>query len=81
INIAEEARGYDPAAARLRVGGIGDTLQTIFDRSEETGESPLAAAMELARRRLNGGAPQRGSEAARASGPGRSTPAGRRPSA
>ncbi|MGZ4274725.1 MAG: Leu/Phe/Val dehydrogenase [Solirubrobacteraceae bacterium] len=81
INIAEEARGYDPAAARLRVRGIGDTLQTIFDRSEETGETPLATAMELARRRLNGGAPQRGSEAAHASGPGRSTPAGRRPSA
>jgi hypothetical protein len=26
----------------------------IFDRSDETGDTPLAAAMELARRRLDG---------------------------
>jgi hypothetical protein len=26
----------------------------IFDRADDTGETPLAAAMELARRRLNG---------------------------
>ena len=81
INIAEEAGGYDPGAARQRVRGIGDTLRTIFDRSQKTGETPLAAAMELARRRLDGAAPQRGSDAARTSGPGRSTPAGSRPSA
>jgi leucine dehydrogenase len=81
INIAEEAGGYHPAAARRRVRGIGDTLGVIFHRSDETGETPLAAAMELARLRLDGAAPQRGSEALRASGPGRSTPAGSRPSA
>lgn len=81
INIAEEAGGYDPAAARRRVRGIADTLGTIFHRSDETGETPLAAAMELARLRLDGAAPQRGSEALRASGPGRATPAGSRPSA
>ncbi len=82
INIAEEARGYDAASARQRVRGIGTTLRMIFDRSDETGETPLAAAMELAVRRLGGdGAGQRGSEALRASGPGRSTPAGSRPSA
>ncbi|HEY2317621.1 MAG TPA: amino acid dehydrogenase [Solirubrobacteraceae bacterium] len=81
INIAEEAGGYDPAAARRRVRGIGETLRTIFDRCDETGETPLAAAMELARRRLNGTGRQRGSAAVRASGPGRSTPAGSRPSA
>jgi leucine dehydrogenase len=52
INIAEEVGGYDPAAARRRVQGIGDTLSQIFDRSESTGETPLAAAMDLARRRL-----------------------------
>ena len=54
INIAEEAGGYDPAAARHRVRGIGTTIEAIFDRSAQTGETPLAAAMELARRRLNG---------------------------
>jgi leucine dehydrogenase len=81
INIAEEAHGYHPGVARERVRGIWTTLQTIFDRSESTGETPLAAAMEIARQRLNPGLAQRGSEALRASGPGRSTPVGSRPSA
>jgi leucine dehydrogenase len=54
INIAEEAGGYDPAAARRRVRGIATTIRMIFDRSDETGDTPLAAAMELARRRLDG---------------------------
>jgi leucine dehydrogenase len=57
INIAEEAGGYDATAARRRVRGIGETLRTIFERSEATGETPLATAMELARSRLNGAMP------------------------
>jgi leucine dehydrogenase len=94
INIAEEAGGYDPGAARQRVRSIGTTIGTIFDRCDETGETPLAAAMELARQRLGGagaqrsqnaahhaGVAQRGWDALRASGPGRSTPSGSRPSA
>ncbi|MFL5862769.1 MAG: Leu/Phe/Val dehydrogenase, partial [Solirubrobacteraceae bacterium] len=60
INIAEEAGGYDPAAARRRVRGIGDTLRTIFTHAEQNGETPLAAATELARRRLSAAAPPRG---------------------
>ena len=56
INIAEEAGGYDPAGARERVRGIGTTIRAIFDRADDTGETPLAAAMELARRRLHGAA-------------------------
>lgn len=52
INIAEEVGGYDPAAARRRVRGIGDTLRMIFARSAATGQTPLAAAMDLARARL-----------------------------
>jgi leucine dehydrogenase len=52
INIAEEIGGYDPAAARRRVRGIGDTLRQIFDDAEAMGATPLTAAMELARRRL-----------------------------
>jgi leucine dehydrogenase len=55
INIAQERGGYDPAAARLRVLGIGDTLRQIFDHADETGATPLAAAMALARDRLAAG--------------------------
>ena len=59
INIAEERGGYHPAAARLRVLQIGDTLRQIFDHAEEIDATPLAAAMELARRRLAAGAAAR----------------------
>jgi leucine dehydrogenase len=52
INISEEAGGYDPAAARRRVQAIGDTLREIFRRADSEGRTPLAAAMQLARRRL-----------------------------
>lgn len=52
INIAEEIGGYDPARARRRVREIADTMRSIFDRSEQTGASPLAAATELAQQRL-----------------------------
>lgn len=52
INIAEEFAGYDPAAARRRVQGIGDTLREIFDKTESIGATPLIAALELARQRL-----------------------------
>jgi leucine dehydrogenase len=60
INIAVErdAGGYDPAAARRRVRGIGDTLQRIFADAAGAGTSTLAAAMELARQNLaEAGAP------------------------
>jgi len=52
INIAEELDGYDPAVARRRVRRIGEILLEIFDRADGAGTSPLAAAMELADRRL-----------------------------
>ena len=52
INIAEELRGYEPAAARGRVRGIADTLRQIFDDAESMDATPLTAAMELARKRL-----------------------------
>ena len=53
INISVELRpeGYDPALARRRVQGIGDTLRAIYDAAAG-GMTPLTAAMELARRRL-----------------------------
>ena len=31
---------------------IGDTLRTVFDHADATGTTPLAAAMEIARRRV-----------------------------
>lgn len=52
INIAEEFGGYEPAAARRRVRGIGATLGEIFDNAESIGATPLTAALELARKRL-----------------------------
>jgi leucine dehydrogenase len=52
INIAEEFGGYEPAAARRRVRGIGATLGRIFDDSDSIGATPLTAALELAREHL-----------------------------
>jgi leucine dehydrogenase len=54
INIAVELErgGYDPARAKQRVRGIGDTLRRIFDDAESARSTPLAAAMDLARERL-----------------------------
>jgi leucine dehydrogenase len=52
INIAEELGGYEPAAAHRRVRGIADTLEQVFSDAQRTGATPLDAAMELARRRL-----------------------------
>jgi leucine dehydrogenase len=56
INIsAEFARGgYSPSAARRRVRGIADTLQAIFDLAEAQRRTPLAAALQLAEKRLAG---------------------------
>ena len=54
INIAEEQGGYSAAEARRRTRGIADTLLGIFADAERTGETPLSAAMSLARRRLMG---------------------------
>jgi len=53
INIAEELAGYDPVAARRRTRGIADTLRQIFDEAAASGATPLAAAMDIARRRLS----------------------------
>ncbi len=55
INIAEEQHGYDAAVARRRVRRIGEILLEIFDRADSAGVTPLAAAMALARARLDSG--------------------------
>ncbi len=54
INIAVELEpeGYDRDRADARVRAIGDTLRTVFDNAEAAGQTPLAAAMALAWRRL-----------------------------
>ena len=54
INIAVELEpaGYDPERARARVVAVGDTLRDVFAMAEAAGTTPLAAAMELAARRL-----------------------------
>jgi leucine dehydrogenase len=52
INIAEEQRGYQPAAARARVRAITETLREIFDQADASGTTPLAAAAAIARQRL-----------------------------
>lgn len=57
INISVElsGSGYDGSVARRRVQGIADTLREIFETSQAAGITPLAAAMERARRRLAAG--------------------------
>ena len=52
ISVELEPGGYDPRLARERVGGIGETLRSIYDAAAG-GMTPLAAAMELARTNLS----------------------------
>jgi leucine dehydrogenase len=54
VNIAVEleASGYDTARAEANVRAIGDTVRTVLDHAEANGVTPLAAAMEIARRRV-----------------------------
>ena len=54
VNIAVELEpeGYDTARAELRVRAIADTVRTVLDHAEATSATPLAAALEIARRRV-----------------------------
>ena len=54
VNIAVELEpeGYDTGRAETRVRAIADTVRTVLDHAETTGATPLAAAMEIARRRV-----------------------------
>jgi leucine dehydrogenase len=54
VNIAVELEpdGYDTARAETRVRAVADTVRTVLDHAEATGATPLAAAMEIARRRV-----------------------------
>jgi leucine dehydrogenase len=54
INIAVELEpeGYAPDRAEARVRAVGDTVRTVLDHADATGSTPLAAATEIARRRV-----------------------------
>ena len=54
INIAVELEpgGYAPERAGERVLAIGDTVRTVLDMAEANDTTTLAAAIELARKRL-----------------------------
>jgi len=58
ISVELEPGGYDPARARHRVQGVGDTIRAIFDEARGA-TTPLAAAMAIAERRLAAAAPLR----------------------
>jgi leucine dehydrogenase len=66
VNIAVELEpeGYDTQRAEVRVRAIGDTVRAVLDHAEETGTTPLAAALEIARRRVEEGAARRDGAAA-----------------
>jgi leucine dehydrogenase len=57
ISVELEPEGYAPDRADARVRGIGDTLRTIFDAADADGATPLAAALDLAARRLRESTP------------------------
>jgi leucine dehydrogenase len=52
ISVAAELEGYDEAQARFRAASIEQTTARLLKDAEEAGVTPLAAAYELARRRL-----------------------------
>jgi len=54
VNIAVELEdsGYDTARADTNVRAIADTVRTVLDHADANGTTPLAAAMEIARRRV-----------------------------
>ena len=53
INVAAEVSGkYDPDWVEIKVSGIRDTLQLIFDRADSKQDSTADVADEMARERL-----------------------------
>jgi leucine dehydrogenase len=59
ISVELEGNGYDAERAEALVRRVGDTTREVFEHAEAGGATPLAAAMEIARRRLaEAGAPR-----------------------
>ena len=52
ISVELEPEGYDPARAETRVRAVGDTVRTVLDHADAAGVTPLAAAAEIAQRRV-----------------------------
>jgi leucine dehydrogenase len=52
IVVELEPEGYSPERAEPRVLGIADTVRSVLDHAESTGTSTLAAALEIAQRRV-----------------------------
>jgi leucine dehydrogenase len=52
ISVEFEAGGYSRERADAKVRGIAETVRTVLDHAEATGATPLAAALEIARRRV-----------------------------
>jgi leucine dehydrogenase len=52
INVSLELEGYDPAKARKGAAGIEDTMRELLSEAAAMQITPLAAAYQLARRRL-----------------------------
>ena len=52
VGLELDPRGYDETRARTRVTGIEDVMSRILDAARRRGITPLAAAVELARERL-----------------------------
>ncbi len=52
ISVELEPEGYDAARAETRVRAVGDTVRNVLDHAESAGVTPLAAANEIARRRV-----------------------------
>ena len=53
ISVELEPEGYDTQRAETRVRTIGDTVRAVLDHADAVGTTPLAAAMELAQRRVD----------------------------
>ena len=55
VNIAVELEpeGYRIERAETRVRAVADTVRAVLDHADATGATPLAAAMEIARRRVD----------------------------
>jgi leucine dehydrogenase len=61
VNIAVELEpeGYATDRAETRVRAVGDTVRTVLEHADGAGITPLAAAMEIAHRRVEEGARER----------------------
>jgi leucine dehydrogenase len=53
ISVELEPEGYAPERADARVRAVGDTLRQIFASAAASGTTPLQAALDLGRERLN----------------------------